>query len=64
MKTPKEAYSGKRPDVGHFRIFGSLVYFHVTKDGWKKLEPIADLGYLWGTLIHLATIRCTFQPTG
>eukprot|EP00253_Pinus_taeda_P015415 PITA_15415 len=25
MKTPKEAFSGKRPDVGHFKIFGSLV---------------------------------------
>jgi len=44
MKTPKEAYSGKRPDVGHFRIFGSSVYFHVTKYAWKKLEPTTDLG--------------------
>jgi len=39
MKTSKEAYYGKRPDVGHFRIFGSSVYFHVTKDARKKLEP-------------------------
>eukprot|EP00253_Pinus_taeda_P017404 PITA_17404 len=25
MKTPEEAFSGKRPDVGHFRSFGSSV---------------------------------------
>eukprot|EP00253_Pinus_taeda_P012538 PITA_12538 len=25
MKTLEEAFSGKRPDVGHFRIFGSSV---------------------------------------
>ena len=39
MKTPEEAYSSKRPDVGHFRIFGSSLYFHVTKDAQKKLDP-------------------------
>ena len=38
MKTPEEAFFGKRPDVGHFRTFGSSIYFHVTKDAWKKLE--------------------------
>ena len=32
MKTPKEAYYGKRPDVRHIKIFGSSVYCHVTKD--------------------------------
>jgi len=32
MKTPEEVFSSKRPDVGHFRIFGSSVYCHVTKD--------------------------------
>ena len=39
MKTIEEDYYGKRTDVGHFRIFGSLVYFYVTKDAQKKLEP-------------------------
>ena len=32
MKKLQEAYSSKRLDVDHFRIFGSSVYFHVTKD--------------------------------
>eukprot|EP00253_Pinus_taeda_P036638 PITA_36638 len=46
MKTPEEAFSGKRLDVGHFRIFGSSVYFHVTKDARKKLQPTTELGIL------------------
>jgi len=48
MKTPEEAFSSKRPDVGHFRIFGSSVYFHVTKDARKKLELTIELGILVG----------------
>eukprot|EP00253_Pinus_taeda_P032847 PITA_32847 len=41
MSTPEEAYSGKRPDISHLRIFGSLVYMQVMKDARKKLEPTA-----------------------
>ena len=41
MSTPEEEFSGKRPDISHLRIFGSLVYIHVTKDSRKKLEPTA-----------------------
>ncbi len=48
MKTPMEAFSGKRPDVSHFRIFGSSVYCHVTKDAQKKLDPTIELGILVG----------------
>ena len=64
MKTPEEAYSNKRPDVGHFRIFESSIYCHVTKDAQKKVEPTAKLGIFVGTLIHLTTIGCTFRLTG
>eukprot|EP00253_Pinus_taeda_P029909 PITA_29909 len=39
MSIPEEAYSGKRPDISHLRIFGSPIYMHVTKDARKKLEP-------------------------
>ena len=27
--TPEECFSGKKPEVSHFRIFGSLTYSHV-----------------------------------
>ena len=48
MSTPEEAFSGKRPDISHLRIFGSPVYIHVTKDARKKLEPIAEVGIFVG----------------
>jgi len=44
MSTPEEAYSGKRPDISHLRIFGSPVYMHVMKDAKKKLELTTEVG--------------------
>ena len=37
MSTPEEAFTGKKPDVSHFKIFGSSVYVDVNKDARKKL---------------------------
>jgi len=48
MKTTEEDFSGKRLDVIHFKIFGWLVYCHVTKDARKKLELRAELRILVG----------------
>jgi hypothetical protein len=48
MSTPKEDFTGKKPDVSHFKIFGSFVYVHVTKDARKKLEPTAEVGIFVG----------------
>ena len=48
MSTPEEAYSGKKPDLSHLRIFGANVYMHVTKDARKKLELTAEVGIFFG----------------
>ena len=48
MSTPEEAFSGKKPDISHLKIFGSSVYIHVTKDTRNKLEPIAEVGIFVG----------------
>jgi len=48
MSTPEEAYSGKKPDLSHLRIFGANVYMHVMKDARKKLEPTAEVGIFVG----------------
>eukprot|EP00253_Pinus_taeda_P020979 PITA_20979 len=48
MSTPEEAYSSKRPNISHLRIFGSPVYMRVTKDARKKLEPTAEVGIFVG----------------
>jgi transposase InsO family protein len=35
--TPEEAFTGVKLEVGHFRIFGCPVYFHVPKEKRTKL---------------------------
>jgi hypothetical protein len=37
-KTPQEAWSGRKPTVSHFRIFGSVAYAHVLDQRRTKLE--------------------------
>jgi len=66
MHTPEEAFSGKKPDVSHIRIFGSSVYCHVSKDSRKKLEPTAELGIFVGYtetphnyLVYMPSLRKT-----
>jgi hypothetical protein len=46
--TPEEAFSGKKPNVEHLRIFGFHVYIHIPKDKSKKLEPSGKKGILVG----------------
>jgi hypothetical protein len=48
MSTPEESFTSKKPDVSHFKIFGSFVYVHVTKDARKKLELTAEVGIFVG----------------
>jgi len=43
-KTPKEMFTGKKPDVSHFRVFGSPVYFHVPKEKRSKLGASGKKG--------------------
>jgi transposase InsO family protein len=46
--TPEEAFTSKKPDVSHFRIFGSLVYCLIPSESRKKLEPTAVKGIFVG----------------
>jgi hypothetical protein len=48
MSTPEKAFTGKKPDVSHFKIFGSSIYVHVAKNARKKLEPTAKVGIFLG----------------
>jgi transposase InsO family protein len=47
-KTPEEVFTGRRPEVGHFRIFGCLVYCHVPSEKRTKLEATAEKGIFVG----------------
>jgi len=37
-KTPFEAWTGQKPNVGHLRAFGCAVYAHVAKDERQRLD--------------------------
>ncbi|RDY04652.1 hypothetical protein CR513_11616, partial [Mucuna pruriens] len=37
-QTPQEAWSGVKPKVDHFRVFGSIAYAHVPNQGRSKLD--------------------------
>jgi transposase InsO family protein len=37
--TPEEAFSGKKPEVGHLRIFGCITYSYVPSEKRTKMEP-------------------------
>ena len=47
-KTPEEKFTGKEPDVSHFKIFGSPVYFHVSKEKRNKLGASGKKGIFVG----------------
>jgi hypothetical protein len=46
--TPKEASTGVKPEVGHFRIFGCLVYIHVPKEKRTRIDPSGRKGTFMG----------------
>nr|KYP54839.1 Copia protein [Cajanus cajan] len=46
--TPEEKWSGKKPSVDHFRIFGSLCYVHLLDQKRKKLDDKAQQMLLVG----------------
>ena len=47
-KTPEEAFTGVKPEIGYLRIFGYPVYIHVTLEKRMKLEPSGQKGiFVW-----------------
>ena len=47
-KTPEESFTGKKPEVSHFTIFGCLTYSHVPSKKRTKLDPTAKRGIVMG----------------
>jgi transposase InsO family protein len=44
--TLEESFTGVKPEIGHFRIFGCPVYFHVPKEKRSKLELQGERAHL------------------
>ena len=40
--TPEEAWSKIKPDVSHFRVFGSEACAHIPDEKWKALQPKSE----------------------
>lgn len=51
--TPYEAWSNRKPDIAHIRVFGCLCHMKVPSPGLKKLDdrslPVINLGREPGT---------------
>ena len=47
-KTPEESFTGKKPEVSHFRIFGCMTYSHVPFEKRTKFEPTVERGIFVG----------------
>lgn len=37
-KTPEEAWTGKKPDINHLRVFGSSAYVHIPREKREKWD--------------------------
>ena len=46
--TPEDAFTGRRPDVEHIRIFGCSTFSHVPSERRTKLDPTTQQGILVG----------------
>ena len=47
-KTPEEMFTGRKPEIGHFCIFGCLTYSHVPSKKRTKLEATGEKGIFVG----------------
>jgi hypothetical protein len=47
-KTPEEAFTGSRPEIGHLKIFGCPFYIHILVEKRTKLQPLGQRSILVG----------------
>jgi len=47
-KTPEGVFTGKKAEVSHLKIFGSVAYCHIPEEKRSKLEQTVEVGYLVG----------------
>jgi hypothetical protein len=59
--TLEEKFTGKKPDVSHFRVFGCIAYVHVPDEKRSKLDPKAEKCIFIGYSLEQKGYRC-FNP--
>jgi transposase InsO family protein len=60
--TPKEKFTGKKPNVSHLRVFGYITYVHVPDEKRSKLDPKVEKCIFIGYSLEQKGYRC-FNPS-
>jgi hypothetical protein len=60
--TPEEKFTGKKPDVSHFKVFGCIAYVHVPDEKRSKLDPKTEKCIFIGYSLKQKGYRC-FNPS-
>ncbi|MCO5580162.1 hypothetical protein L7F22_034029 [Adiantum nelumboides] len=56
--TPKETFTGRKPDVSHFKVFGCIAYMHVPDELRTKLDLKAEKCVFIGYSIEQKGYKC------
>ena len=56
--TPEEKYTGTKPDLSHFKVFGCIAYVHVPDELRRKLDPKAEKCIFVGYSLQQKGYRC------
>jgi len=56
-RMPKGVFTGKKSEVSHLMIFGSVAYCHIPDEKRSKLDQTAEKGYLVGYIETLKAYR-------
>ena len=57
-----QTFYGKKPDLSHVRIFGSIAYAHIPDEKWQKLDPKSEKCILVGYELEQKGYKC-FNPS-
>ena len=60
--TPHKKYFGKKPDLSHTRIFGTIAYVHIPYEKRKKLDPELEKCILVGYSLEQKGYKC-YNPS-
>ncbi|MCO5562169.1 hypothetical protein L7F22_041442 [Adiantum nelumboides] len=55
---PEEKFTGKKPDVLHFKVFGYIAYVHVPDELRTKLDPKAKKCVFIGYSVEPKGYKC------
>ncbi|MCO5577178.1 hypothetical protein L7F22_031002 [Adiantum nelumboides] len=56
--TPEEKFTGKKPDISHFKVFGCIAYVHVPDELRTKLDPKAEKYVFIGYSVEQKGYQC------